>query len=211
MRKRGGGWEQCKDQDELVHLSRQNENRYRSDCETTWRCPPGESYAATHGLYYRVRCSHDIHWVFQRNIQFREDYFRGDREVRPGVGYVVTAHVSASPGLSLDQLLRSTTHAASADDIFSLIAAGVVYIDLRTAPLAEPTKVGVFVDQRASALQPVADTIESRPPGKAPITTIEARLARASENDLSIANTRLRYVSGALRGKGVEDLDAPAC
>jgi len=210
IRKSGAGWEECKTQDELVHLSRHNENRYRSDDETAWRCPPGESYAATHGLYYRVRCSRDIHWVFQRNIQFMEDYFRGDREVPPGVRDVVWAHVNASPGLSLDQLLRSTGHAATADDVFSLIAAGIVYIDLRTAPLAEPIKVAVFVDQRTSALQPVAGTVAGGPPGKTPTTVIEARLARASENDLSIANTRLRYVVGALRGKVVEDLDAPA-
>jgi len=87
----------------------------------------------THGLYYRVSCSRDIHWVFQRNIQFMENYFRGDWQVPPGIHDVVTAHVNASPGLSLDQLLRSTAHAASADDIFSLIAAGGVYIDLRKA------------------------------------------------------------------------------
>ena len=125
LRKNGAGWEECKTQDELVHLSQQNENRYCSDDGTNWRCPPGESHAATHGLYYRVRCSRDIHWVFQRNIQFMEDYFRGDPRCRLGVRDVVTAHVNASPGLSLDQLLRSTAHAASADDIFSLIAAGV--------------------------------------------------------------------------------------
>src|SRR5260370_18151813 len=122
MRKRGGGWEQCKDQDELVHLSRQNENRYRSDCETTWRCPPGESYAATHGLYYRGRCSRDIHWVFQRNIQFMEHYFRGDREGTPGFRDVLWAHVNASPGLSLDHLLGSTARPASTAAVFSLLA-----------------------------------------------------------------------------------------
>ena len=31
IRKSGAGWEECKTQDELVHLSRRNENRYRSD------------------------------------------------------------------------------------------------------------------------------------------------------------------------------------
>jgi len=46
--------------------------------------------------------------------------------------------------------------------------------------LAEPVNIAVFSDQRASALQP-------------------------AKNDLSIANTRLRYVSGALRGEVVED------
>ena len=136
-----------------------------------------------------------------------EDYFRGDREVPPRVRDVVWAHVNASPGLSwiVASLHRSC---ASADDVFSLIAPGIVYIDL-TAPFAEPIKVAVFVDQRGRRAAR-AGTVAGGPPGKTPTTVIEARLARASENDLSIANARLRYVVGALRGKVVEDPDAPA-
>jgi transposase InsO family protein len=206
LRKKAAGWEECKTQDELAHLSTQNENRYRSDDGTNWRCPPGESYAASHGLYYRVRSSRDINWVFQRNIQFMEDYFRGDRQVPPGIRDVVVAHVNASPGLSLDDLFRSTAHAASADDIFSLIAAGGLYTDLHRAPLTEPLKVAVFVDERT----PAAAEVQGAARVIATATGIEARLARASENDLRIANTRLRYVSGALRGEDVEDPEAPA-
>jgi putative transposase len=206
LRKSGAGWEECKTQDELVHLSRQNDNRYRSEDGTHWRCPPGESYGASHGLYYRVRSSRDIDWTFQRNVQFMEDYFRGDRQVPAAVRDVITAHVNASPGLSLDQLLCSTAHTASADDVFSLIAAGGLYIDFRSALLTEPLKVAVFVDQRA----PAPAAVRSCASVVAITTGIEARLAKASENDLRIANLRLRYVSSALRGEALEDTDAPA-
>jgi putative transposase len=206
LRKNGAGWEECKTQDELVHLSEQNENRYRSEDGTNWRCPPGESYAASHGLYYRVLSSCDIDWVFQRNVQFMEDYFRGDRQMPATVLDVITAHVNASPGLSLDQLLCLTAHIASADDIFSLIAAGGLYVDFRRAPFIEPLKVAVFVDHRS----PPPAALESCARVRATTTAIEMRLARASENDLRIANLRLRYVSGALRGDSVEDPEAPA-
>ena len=62
------------------------------DC---WICPPGESYATALGLYYLVRSSRDIDWIFQRNIQFLEDYLRvigisGEktRRARAGVRWV---------------------------------------------------------------------------------------------------------------------------
>jgi putative transposase len=206
LRKDSAGWEECKTEDELVRLSGQNENRYRSDDEVNWRCPPGECYAASHGLYYRVRSSRDIDWVFQRNIQFMEDYFRSDRQVPASVRDLLTAHVNAAPGLSLDQLLCLTAHTASADDVFLLIAAGKLYVDLRRAPLTEPLKVPVFVDQRA----PAPAALESGVGVIATNTVIQTRLARASEEDLRVANSRLQYVSGALRGELVTSPDAPA-
>lgn len=206
LRKTGAGWEECKTQDELVNLSRKNDNRYCSD-DGNWRCPPGESYAASYGLYYRVRSSHDIDWVFQRNVQFMEDYFRSDRQVPAAVGDVITAHVNASPGLSLDHLLCVTAHTASADDVFSLIAVGRLYVDFHSAPFTEPSRVVVFIDQRA----PAPAALESCDVSIIATTTaIETRLARASENDLRIANMRLRYVSTILRGEALQDSEAPA-
>jgi putative transposase len=207
VRKDGAGWEECKTQDELVLLSQRNENRYCSDDGTNWRCPPGESYSAPYNLYYRVRSSRDIDWVFQRNIQFLEDYFRGDGVVVPNVRDAVIAHVNASPGLFLDQLLLSTAHVASSDDVYSLIAAGRLYIDLRVASLTEAGKVPVFPDERAAipCVRPAA--IESSVQAKAPKTEVEARIARASEGDLSVANARLRHVSDFLNGQ-VPDNDA---
>src|SRR5581483_7962383 len=148
----------------------------------------------------------DIDWVFQRNVQFMEDYFRGDRQVPARVRAVITAHVNAAPGLSLDQLLCSTAHTASADDVFSLIAGGGLYVDFRRAPFTEPLKVAVFVDQRAPA--PVV--CESGIGIVATNTAIQTRLARASEDDLRIANMRLRYVSASLRGEVVQNSETPA-
>ena len=45
---RGGsaGWEECKTQEELVRYSERNANRYRTECDATWHCPPGETHAA---------------------------------------------------------------------------------------------------------------------------------------------------------------------
>ena len=76
IRRDCAGWEECKTEDELVLLNRKNPNRYACDQEGRWICPPGETHAAALGFYYRVRSSRDIDWVYQRNIQFLEDYLR---------------------------------------------------------------------------------------------------------------------------------------
>ena len=209
LRKDRAGWEECKTQDELDLLSQRNENRYCSDDGANWRCPPGESYSALYGLYYRVRSSRDIDWVFQRNIQFLEDYFRGDGEVPAHARTAVIAHVNASPGLPLDQLLHSTAQVASTDDVYSLIAAGGIYVNLRVASLTDAVKVSVYPDERMAVprLQPAAH--ESHAPAKASGTNAEARLARASESDLSTANMRLRHVSDFLKGQESGAVVAP--
>ena len=61
------------------------------------------------GLYYRVRSSAEINWVFQRNIQFLEDYLRIDpAAASAGSHEIAIAYVSANPGLTLEDLLQLT-------------------------------------------------------------------------------------------------------
>ena len=51
-----------------------------------WYCPPGEDFARQFGLYYRLRSSAEINWVYQRNLMIfgrlssrgiSRDQFRG--------------------------------------------------------------------------------------------------------------------------------------
>jgi len=90
--------------------------------------------------------------VFQRNIQFMEDYLRTDlTAIAAGSRDIVMAYVLANPGLTLEDLLRSTAGRVPPDDIFSMIAASVVYVDLHAAPLAEPSRVAVLVSPEAAS------------------------------------------------------------
>ena len=62
--------------------------------------------------------------------------------------------MTANPGLTLTELLQGE-HGASSDQIYILIAAEHLYVDVRSAPLAEPEQVHVFRDEeiaRAYAL-----------------------------------------------------------
>src|SRR5664280_2092275 len=146
IRRGEAGWEEWKTEEELRRLNMRNPNRYAAGSDEPWRCPPGQAYAERLGLYYRVRSSAEINWVFQRNIQFMEDYLRADlTAIAAGSRDIVIACVSANPGLALEDLLRSTAGRVPPDDIFSMIAANVVYVDLHAVPLAEPSRVAVLV------------------------------------------------------------------
>jgi len=82
-------------------------------------CLPGEAYAGESGLYYRVRSAQEIDWVFQRNVQFLDDYLRADcRHVhrRYARGCLAT---SGSPGLSLETLFDLALGVATRDEIYS--------------------------------------------------------------------------------------------
>lgn len=137
------GWIECKTEEDLRRLAEEAPNRYRFNGEG-WRCPPGEAYAARVGLDYVVRSSQDINWVFQANMQFLEDYFRGTASVALATVEKVRAYVAALPGITLDELLASLTAVCSRDEVYFLIAQGHLCVDLWAARLSEPGTVGVF-------------------------------------------------------------------
>ncbi len=162
LRQDGAGWEEWKTEEDLHKLAEHNANRYQ--CEgSSWRCPPGEAFANRLGLFYRVRSSKEIHWGFQRNIQFLQDYIRADPDViSTATREIILAYAHALPVISLADLIQQTTDIATPDDIYLLIAAGHLYVDLYTAPLVEPSAVRVFPNRDAARRQPAS--LEKRPP-----------------------------------------------
>src|SRR6266849_6392233 len=64
IRENEAGWEEWKTEEDLRRLSERNPNRYCAGEGADWRCPPGAAYAERLGLYYRVRSSAGIDWVF---------------------------------------------------------------------------------------------------------------------------------------------------
>jgi hypothetical protein len=130
IRSDSAGWEECKTEEELVRWVQKSPNRY-SRRDDIWHCPPGEEYAREFGLTYCVRSSRGIDWVYQRNIQFLEDYLRDDHtSVSPATKDLLIAHVAARPGISLQELLAVADGGATRDDVHLLIALGDLYVDL---------------------------------------------------------------------------------
>lgn len=211
IRQNEAGWEEWKTEEELVRLAQKTPHRYRLEGGKCWRCPPGENYAHSFGLYYRVRSSGEINWVFQRNMQFLEDYLHfNSSPISSLVRERVLAYVSAWPGVGLQELLAESTGIAAPDDIYSLIATSQLYVDLHVAALAEPGKVQVFgcrdaalaylmlsqkrlsQDFCASALQTsCASTAWAE---NTPASEVTKRLLDASEEDLRLANERSQII-----------------
>ncbi len=79
LREDGGGWVECKMEDQLPQLAEQMPHRYLRNGDGTWSCPPGEAYAKEFGLTYRLFSSAEIDWTYQRNLRFLEDYLRFSR------------------------------------------------------------------------------------------------------------------------------------
>ena len=151
IRKTKAGWEECKTEEELRRLSEHNPNRYCRQGEK-WICPPGEAYASRLGFYYRVRSSGEINWTFQRNIQFLEDYLRGTPEVSTLSRERSRAYIAARPGCLLADLLGPNGPGLDRDDVYSLIAAGEVYVDLFSASLSDAEKTIVSLEKTPPAV-----------------------------------------------------------
>jgi putative transposase len=207
VRRTKAGWEECKAEEELIRLSERNPSRYRRG-DAGWVCPPGREYAERLGLYYRVRSSAEINWLFQRNIQFLEDYLRTTSEVDSLSRQRVMAHVAARPGCSLEDLFRATDGVVSRDEVYSLIAAGDIFVDLQLAPLPEPDKVRVWVEKSQSrdGEQVEPATPRSRSGIGIGGSQVQHRLLVASESDLAEATRRFHIVTRALRGEPHEPI-----
>ena len=202
IRRTEAGWEECKTEGDLLRLSERNPRRYRRGNDG-WICPPGREYAEHLGLYYRVRSSAEINWLFQRNIQFLEDYLRTPPEVGSLSRQRVLAQVAARPGCSLGDLFRVTDGEVSRDEVYSLIADGDIFVDLQSALLPEPEKVRVWLEKSlcrddgqagSPAAHPRCGTVNNT-------SQIQRRLLLASEADLAEATRRFHIVSRALRGE----------
>jgi len=159
------GWEEWKTEEDLKRLAEKMPHRYVRQEDGRWRCPPGERVATPLGFYYRLRSSHDIDWVFQRNLRFLSYYLRTDTPaVQPQAREEVIARASSHPGITLHALLQQRERATS-DDIYTLLATEQIYVDIYAAPLAEPERVHVFCDEvssRAWATAMCADEFSDR-------------------------------------------------
>ena len=151
MRTDAAGYEECKPEQELVRLAEKSPQRYQRTPTGSWCCPPGESSAAQYGLYYRLRSSAGIDWVWQRNIQFLEDYLRADQPpVSEALIVQLTDLVTQHGSLRLSELIHQSEGWASRDAVYALITTEGLYVDLKEAPLTTPEQVLVYAHREAA-------------------------------------------------------------
>lgn len=146
IRRHSAGWEENKTEKALIELETHNLNRYCRNETGGWHSLAGENYVTQLGFfYYKVISSKDINWIYQRNLEFLEDYFRVDTtDVPVAAQECIVKEVSNEVGISLEYLFKLVSGLASRDDIFMMIAHGQLYVDLYAIPLPEFKYVRVF-------------------------------------------------------------------
>jgi putative transposase len=159
---------ECKTEEELIKLSNANPYRYFLGKDKQWRCPPGERYASRFGFRYRVVSSAEIDCTHTRNTVFLEDYLGEDTPpVASERREVIVSLVANEPGILLADLLERIIAAGStADDVYTLTAQGIIFVNLRAEPLAEPQRVWVYPDNESAQNNTGQKTHLLEPKGK---------------------------------------------
>jgi hypothetical protein len=85
-----------------------------------------------------------------------EDYLRTTLEVSSLSRCRVLAQVAAQPGCSLENLFRATDGEVSRDEVYALIAAGDIYVDLQSVLLPEPERVSLWLEKSHAGALPQA-------------------------------------------------------
>jgi putative transposase len=202
FRYRECGWIECKPVEKLQQFAQQGSKRYVLDEKGQWRCPPGEAFAAKHGLTYQVWSSDQINWAVQDNTLYLEDYYQDlERLNIPETTLeILYRFVDEHPGITLADL-RAAAHDVPADLINIAIARHALYVDLATYRLSEPWRTPVFRSRplaRASS--------QSRDQGNEMVTESKDRASRitsegqalldqASDVDLATALFRNRVIN----------------
>lgn len=143
LRKDCAGWVECRTDEELERLSKQQHKPY---CRSRkgWNSPTGCQYAEELGLYYKVRSSGETNWHFQRNIRVLDYYRMASQKASFFHRELVLAHLSAHPVSSLGDLIQSAKGILNLDDICCLIANGDIFVDLQAPLFDDMANVAVW-------------------------------------------------------------------
>lgn len=148
LRTDGAAWEEWKTEKQLQKLSQKYPTRYQRTELRTWRCPPGEAYAQSMGLEYRVRSDAELHPTLIQNLMFLEDYLRATAAVPASVQAQILEQVRQAPGISVAALLASSP-GVRANDVYATVATEQIYVNLCAVPLAEHWRVQLYLNQQS--------------------------------------------------------------
>jgi putative transposase len=139
-------WIECKTEEELIKLSQKQIPKYYLDKERTWHYTPGEEYSKKLGLNFFVVSSKELSPRLQRNLVYLKDYLKG-KEPDPVSVKEIRKKIMSCPGITLQALSDLAGNEYTIDHINSLIALGIIYVDLFDSLLIEPETVRVYLSK----------------------------------------------------------------
>ena len=138
---------ECKTEAELEEVSQRKPWLYTKRADETWSCPPAEKSAEPYGFRFRVWTPPANCTVVVRNLRMLQDYLRDDCPlVSDDIKTKVLDAISQNPGLTIADLM-STGEGCRTDHIYTLIARGDIYFDLRNQVLAEADRAQLFSNE----------------------------------------------------------------
>lgn len=136
---------ECKPWSKLEKLAQRYPWRYQLDPDNRWRAPLIEQWLAERGIGYRIQSDRDIPQRRIENTLFLEDYLEPSAPPCPvDVAVRVQEALAADATLYLAELYDKAD--CRPDEVFKLIADGVLVAEMDFATLSEPTRCRVFRD-----------------------------------------------------------------
>ena len=143
LRQESAGWEEWKPAQSLDDLGVSMPGRYQQKTTGQWLCPPGEAYATSLGLSYRVRSSAEYRPLFIQNLKFLQDFWAHPVSVPDEQEAQVQTLVAASPGLSVADVLEAHP-TLSLDVIWALLGTRRLFTDLAATSLMHHDRVALY-------------------------------------------------------------------
>ncbi|EEF27626.1 conserved hypothetical protein [Ricinus communis] len=144
--------EERKPWSKLEGLARRYPWRYQLGTDGHWYAPLIEQWLADRGIAYRIRTERDIPQRRIENILLLEDYLHPAAPPCPAtVAQSIHDALAEDAVLYLAELYEKLD--CRADDVFKLIADGLLVSDIDYAPLSEPHRCRIFRDTAVQAFE----------------------------------------------------------
>jgi putative transposase len=137
--------DEWKTEEQLLRDSERMPGRYLHD-DSGWRSPSAEASAERRGLQFRLRTPATVRAEVNLNGAFLRDYYADPQPVAESTQTQVLERIAAAQGMTLDRLLRELPEVRS-DDVFRLIVAGKLFVDLAHHRLADTFYVPLYTSR----------------------------------------------------------------
>lgn len=138
---------ECKKEQQLELLAKENPNRFCRDEQGRWRSPPAERAAGLLGCQFEVRSSSQNNWTLHENLELLKDYLTGEPvAIDEMVHQSVVMQLSRRGWVSLFDLIHREPR-LPADAVLGLIAQRRLFFPLGAMRLTDQEGSLIFLDE----------------------------------------------------------------